>query len=194
MKTIKEDVTNEIIINKSRFITILTYIENKENIENKLSYYKNKYKDATHYCTAYILDNYEKCDDDKEPSGTAGIPILNTLKNNNLTNILCIVIRYFGGVKLGSGGLIRAYSNSTSEAIKKAEIVDLIDGYLVEITFDYDNTKVIDNILKDVIIGKKFSTNICYTFKISKDKYEEIENILKLKTKTIKKEPIQIVV
>ena len=108
MKSIQKEITSEIIINKSRFITILTNINDIDKVKEKLEEIKKKYKDATHYCYAYIINNHEKCSDNGEPSGTAGMPILNVLKQNDLTNILCVVIRYFGGIKLGAGGLIRA--------------------------------------------------------------------------------------
>ena len=145
MKTVKENIENEIIINKSRFITLLIKINNLDEIEKNLKEIKKKYKDATHYCYAYTIGNKEKCSDNGEPSGTAGIPILNVLKQNDLTNILCVVIRYFGGIKLGAGGLIRAYSTSASEALNKTNIVNLIKGYKIVIEFNYDNIKQIKN-------------------------------------------------
>ena len=128
MKSIQTEITSEIIINKSRFITILTNINDIDKVKEKLEEIKKKYKDATHYCYAYIINNHEKCSDNGEPSGTAGMPILNVLKQNDLTNILCVVIRYFGGIKLGAGGLIRAYSTSASEALNKAIITNIVNG------------------------------------------------------------------
>ncbi len=192
MKSINDEVINEIVINKSRFITVLCNINDKNEVNDKILEYKNKYKDATHYCYAYIVGGYSKCSDDGEPSGTAGMPILNVLQNNDLTNVLCVVIRYFGGIKLGAGGLVRAYSKCVSEAVNLAHISDLIDGYYIEIEFDYDNIKKIDYLLKDVLIDKKFGENIIYSFKISEDNYLEIESILKEKTNILKKESILI--
>lgn len=192
MKSIGREVVNEIVINKSRFITVLCNVNNKDEVNDKILYYKNKYKDATHYCYAYIIDSYSKCSDDGEPSGTAGMPILNVLQNNGLTNVLCIVIRYFGGVKLGAGGLVRAYSNSVSEAIRKTEIADLIEGYYIEIEFAYDYVKTIDYLLRNISIDKRFNESIIYSFKISKIDYLEIENALDSKTKILKKESILI--
>lgn len=179
MKTIKENIKNEIIINKSKFITVIEKINNINEIAEKLSNIKKTYKDATHYCYAYIIDNKEKCSDDNEPSGTAGIPILNVLKQNNLTNILCVVIRYFGGIKLGAGGLIRAYSSSTSEALKKTTISNIIDGYTITIEFPYKNIKQINYLLKDINIKKEFQTNVIYTFHIETKHFKKIENEIK---------------
>lgn len=178
MKTIKNTVTNEIIINKSRFITILTNINDITQIHDKLENIKKTYKDATHYCYAYIINNHEKCSDNGEPSGTAGMPILNVLKQNNLTNILCVVIRYFGGIKLGAGGLIRAYSSSTSEALNKATIANLVTGYNITIEFPYENLKQINYLLKDTNIKKTYETNITYNFNIEKTKLKQIESEL----------------
>ena len=178
MKSIKEKVINEIIINKSKFITVLTNINDINKIKEKLEDIKKTYKDATHYCYAYIINNHEKCSDNGEPSGTAGMPILNVLKQNNLTNILCVVIRYFGGIKLGAGGLIRAYSTSASEALNKANITNLVNGYNITIEFPYDNLKQIDYLLKNIDIKKTYQTNITYTFNIEKEKFNQIENEL----------------
>lgn len=189
MKSIKENITNEIIINKSRFITTLIKINNIDEIKNKLTEIQKTYKDATHYCYAYIINNKEKCSDNGEPSGTAGLPILNVLKQNNLTNILCIVIRYFGGIKLGAGGLIRAYSTSTSEALSKTKIVNLINGYNLTIEFPYENLKQINYLLKNIDIKKDYQTNITYNFNIEENKFKQIENELTklchIKTKKI---------
>lgn len=178
MKSIKEEVINEIIINKSKFITVLTNINDINKIKEKLEDIKKTYKDATHYCYAYIINNHEKCSDNGEPSGTAGMPILNVLKQNNLTNILCVVIRYFGGIKLGASGLIRAYSTSASEALNKASITNLVNGYNITIEFPYDNLKQIDYLLKNIDIKKTYQTNITYTFNIEKEKFNQIENEL----------------
>lgn len=188
MKSIQKEITSEIIINKSRFITIITNINDINKIKEKLEEIKKTYKDATHYCFAYIIQNHEKCSDNGEPSGTAGIPILNVLKQNNLTNILCVVIRYFGGIKLGAGGLIRAYSTSASEALKKATITTIVDGYNLTIEFSYDNLKQIDYLLKNIDIKKDYQTNITYNFNITLEKYKQIENeLIKLSKIKLKK-------
>ena len=178
MKSIQKEITSEIIINKSRFITILTNINDIDKVKEKLEEIKKKYKDATHYCYAYIINNHEKCSDNGEPSGTAGMPILNVLKQNDLTNILCVVIRYFGGIKLGAGGLIRAYSTSASAALNKAIITNLVNGYNITIEFSYNNLKQIDYLLKNIDIKKDYQTNIIYTFNITEEKLKQIESEL----------------
>lgn len=114
-------IENEIIIKKSKFIAKLYKINNLNEIDNVINDLKKEYKKATHICYAYIINGQEKAVDDGEPSGTAGKPILNVLQKRKLNEILVVVIRYFGGIKLGAGGLVRAYTKSASEIIKLLE-------------------------------------------------------------------------
>lgn len=124
MYIINKTIENEIIIKKSRFITKLYYVDDVNKANEILNDLKKEYKKATHICYGYIINGKERAVDDGEPSGTAGRPILNVLQKKNVTNILAVVIRYFGGVKLGSGGLSRAYTNSISEAFKLTEVIE----------------------------------------------------------------------
>ena len=112
-------IENEIIIKKSKFITKLYEIDNTDCISEIIDNLKKEYKKATHICYAYIVNGQEKAVDDGEPSGTAGRPILNVLQKRKENNKLVVVIRYFGGIKLGAGGLVRAYTKSASEILKK---------------------------------------------------------------------------
>lgn len=165
MYSIKNNVENTIEIKKSKFITKLYKIDNINEINSILEEINNEHKSSTHICFAYIVDGKEKCSDDGEPSGTAGLPILNILKKKNLTNILAVVIRYFGGIKLGAGGLVRAYSNAVVDALKETNIIELIEGYLIEAEFSYDQMKLIDYILTDKkIIEKIYDANVIYKF------------------------------
>ena len=149
MYSIKDNIENTIEIKKSKFITKLYRVNNIEEINTILNSVSNEYRDANHVCYGYIINGLEKCSDNGEPSGTAGLPILNVLKKKNLTNILAIVIRYFGGIKLGAGGLVRAYSNSAIEALKLTSNIELVEGYLIELEFSYDQVKLVDYILND---------------------------------------------
>ena len=137
MYSIKDNIDNTIIIKKSKFITKLYKINGVDEVNGIINDLKNEYKDATHICYAYIFNGMEKCNDDGEPSGTAGLPILNVLKYNNLNYILAVVIRYFGGIKLGVGGLVRAYSNSITDTLKICNIVELIYGLSIEISPEF---------------------------------------------------------
>lgn len=181
MYTIANNVKNTEIIKKSKFITYLYNINNLDEINNIINELKNEYKDSTHICYGYIFENKEKCFDDGEPSGTAGIPILNVLKKNNLTNVLAIVIRYFGGIKLGSGGLIRAYSNSIINALKLTKNIELTLGYLIEMEFNYENLKMVEYILCDKeIIKKEYIDNIVYSFYLSENELKFIPELEKI--------------
>ncbi|MDD2377661.1 MAG: YigZ family protein [Bacilli bacterium] len=188
MKTIDKHTINEIIINKSRFICLLYRINNETDVDEILSKVKKEYKDATHYCYAYIISNIKRFNDDGEPSGTAGMPILNVLENNDLDYILCIVVRYFGGIKLGAGGLVRAYTKAVTTTLNNTNIVTLHKGHKIIIEFNYDKTKLIDNLLKDIkIVDKEFLETIFYTILISDENYHSLENILQENSLTITK-------
>ena len=178
MNTLVTNKENTIVINKSKFICCLFIINNVDEVYEHLNSIRDKYEDATHYCYAYIIDNYKKCSDDKEPSGTAGLPILNVLEKNELTNVLCIVVRYFGGIKLGAGGLVRAYTSSVVSALNN-NIKKIVKGLEVEILFNYDKVKLIENILKNQITNKEFNVFITYKFIISYDDYDLIKDKLK---------------
>lgn len=186
MKSINKNIENEIIIERSKFITKLFKINTEDEAKEILNKLSNEYKDSTHICYAYIIGNIKRFNDDGEPGGTAGMPILNVLENNNLNYVLAVVIRYFGGIKLGAGGLVRAYSNSISECLKLSEINELVEGFMIEICFNYNNIDQINYLLKDIeIINKVFDNNITYEFKISNSKLLEIEE--KLNTLIINK-------
>ena len=179
MKTISKNIENEIIINKSRFICKLVKVYSEEDVMNALNNVKEEYKDATHYCYSYIINNTERFNDDGEPGGTAGMPILNVLKQNELNYVLCIVIRYFGGIKLGAGGLVRAYTKSASECLNNSTLKELKIGFSIKILFDYDKVRLIDYTLNNIDIkDKTFEDKITYTFDISNENYSKIKEIL----------------
>ncbi len=171
MKTVKCNSANEIIIKNSRFITLLFKIYDGDDITSIFNKVKEEYPKATHYCYAYITENYKKASDDGEPGGTAGMPMLNVLDKENMINTLAITIRYFGGIKLGAGGLVRAYSKSVREAIINGNLVDVEKGYKVIVTISYDMQKNLDYLLKDyLILNKEFLEKVIYTCLIPVDK------------------------
>lgn len=181
MFTIKNN-ESVIIINKSKFITNIFSVDNLDEINTYLDEIRNKYKDATHHCYAYILDNTKRFNDDNEPSGTAGMPILDCLEKNNLNHVLCIVTRYFGGIKLGAGGLVRAYSNSVSNAISNTQKLELVDGYQVSIIFSYNKTDEINKLLEGFkIIEKNFNNDVEYIVNIDSNIKEKLESICEIK-------------
>lgn len=165
MKSIKEITEHPLVIKKSEFICTLIPLNDENKINETIGFYKEKYKDATHNCIAYLVGTKERANDDGEPSGTAGLPMLNVLKKQELSNIIAIVTRYFGGIKLGAGGLTRAYSQAVAEALKEANIVEkhLIDVY--DVSLDYSFTKKFEHLLKvNAIdcINKEYSDQVTY--------------------------------
>lgn len=165
MKSVKTISEYKLIIKKSEFICTLIPVNDEKLIDETIQTYKEKYKDATHNCVAYIVGTKERANDDGEPSGTAGLPMLNVLKKQELTNIIAIVTRYFGGIKLGAGGLTRAYSQAVSQALKEAQIVEkhLVDLY--DITIDYSFTKKFEHLLKVnniICINKEYLDKVTY--------------------------------
>ena len=177
MQTIKENIVDKYEIKQSKFITLLYKINSIDDINMYLQEVKNNYKDATHYCYAYKFNGNQKFSDDGEPGGTAGLPIVEVLNKRDINNILCIVVRYFGGIKLGAGGLVRAYTKAVCNAIDKCQIIILDKGYLIRINLNYDEQKKYDYLFKDKIIKKEFNNQITYYIKISKDELEKINNI-----------------
>ena len=137
MPRIKEDITHTLEIKKSRFITYLHRTESEEDARDFIKFIKKKHPDATHHCTALIIGDLCRSNDDHEPAGTAGRPMLNVLFKQEMDQILAVVVRYFGGIKLGTGGLVKAYSDSVKEALDLATLttVSLWKEYIL--TFDY---------------------------------------------------------
>ena len=178
MFTIDNEYTFQYIIKKSKFIVKLIDINDNDNINILLDKIKKEYPKATHYCYAYVLKNYSKYSDDKEPTGTAGIPILNSVNNKNLCNVLCVVIRYFGGIKLGASGLIRTYGKVVRDSIDLCDLKPIIDYVIFNIKFDYDKLSYVDNILNDYIIDKYFNEKVEYKIKLPSNIYDEIINKL----------------
>lgn len=135
----------------SKFLSFLYPVTSVEEVKEYLTQLKKKYYDATHHCYAYII-GYDKetirMNDDGEPSSTAGKPIYGQLQSNDLTNVLLVVVRYFGGTKLGVSGLIKAYKESSAECIALAEIVEKQVKHKYNIYFAYEDMNVVMNILK----------------------------------------------
>lgn len=192
MYYINEITTNQIIINKSKFITTIIPIQNIEEANLNLTELRKKYFDATHNCYAYVIgDNYEiqKQSDDGEPQKTAGFPILDMIKKLNITNVLVVVTRYFGGTLLGASGLIKAYGESAKLAILKANLY--LKETLLETTipFNYKEYNQIKNLSYLIIINEVFSADVLTTIlikEIDKNKLiDYLENILKYKLDNI---------
>lgn len=148
MFTIVKDFRQEIVIEKSRFICTLKKVQSEAEAQDFIKAIKKEYWDATHNCSAYIVDEMaQRSSDDGEPSGTAGLPMLEVLRKNKLTNTAAVVTRYFGGIKLGAGGLVRAYTNSVAEAVKATGIAQKVLVSRFSFMYDLNDVGKILNIL-----------------------------------------------
>lgn len=180
--TIEKENSAEIVEKKSRFIANIYNVESKEDAEEKIKQIKKKYYDAKHHCFAFsiIEENgiIQKSSDDGEPSGTAGAPILNIIKSNNLQNVLIIVTRYFGGTLLGTGGLTRAYSEAAGKVVQQSELIQKEPGMEVNLEIDYnDNEKFKYYCQKNNvnIIKIEYAENILYKIELNEKEYKKIE-------------------
>lgn len=182
MNTIGKDVFVEQEINKSSFITYLKLVTTPLDAKNYIKEIKELHPNATHHVTAYLVGptgEHGHANDDGEPSGTAGLPVLDVFKKNDITNFVCIVVRYFGGIKLGAGGLVRAYSSSASLALKEAGTQPIINYQTLELTFNYSFMNIIENKLKNYeILSKDFTTNVTLTIKVPESDITTLKEIL----------------
>ncbi|MBR3288746.1 MAG: YigZ family protein [Lachnospiraceae bacterium] len=187
MRVILENKTAEIVEKKSRFIANIFYVESVETAEEKLAEIKKKYYDAKHNCFAYIIGtNGEqvKSSDDGEPQGTAGHPMLDILKGNELTNCIAIVTRYFGGTLLGTGGLVRAYSDSLKAAIALAEFSEIKTAYEVQFDLNYDDYGKVEKLVQNYnnsensiySLDKTFEDVVKLRYLVSQDIFDSFKN------------------
>lgn len=179
-KTIEGKVTAEVEEKKSRFIANMFYVESVEEAENCLKQIKKKYYDARHNCYAYVVKEeniIKKSSDDGEPSGTAGSPILNVIERNNLCNVIIIVTRYFGGILLGTGGLVRAYTEAATNAVNQAKIVEQENGLEVEFEVSYSDIekfKYYCNLKNIKIINITYTENVKIVIDLTEEEKNEI--------------------
>ena len=169
-----------LVINKSKFYASVYPITSEEEAKEYINKLEEKYADATHICTAYLLSSpkVEKANDDGEPSGTAGKPMLELLKKKGLDNVLLAVVRYFGGIKLGAGGLVRAYTNAGNLVLEKANVVEIIsvEEYQVVVDISIGN-KVMETIRQGggEVLSCKYTDKVEMTFiGYSVDKLKQI--------------------
>ncbi|MFP4286315.1 MAG: IMPACT family protein [Candidatus Izemoplasmataceae bacterium] len=177
MKSIKSNLYNQLSIKRSIFHTYCFQVHSLEMVEEYLHEIKTKHPDANHHCFAYILDKQtiQKYDDDGEPSNTAGLPMIEALKRYDLTDILCIVVRYFGGIKLGGGGLIRAYAKSVSQVLQLATFTVLTPVSLLKIMTPLATGGKYENFIREHthFIRTEYENDcMIYYVEIIKDHYE----------------------
>ncbi|MBC1962289.1 YigZ family protein [Listeria welshimeri] len=173
--TIQSDGKHEIIIEKSRFICHIMRATTESEAQTFIQTIKKEHRDATHNCSAYIIgenDQFQKAHDDGEPSGTAGVPMLEVLKKKKLKNIAVVVTRYFGGTKLGAGGLVRAYGSAVSETIQTIGIVECTLATIIKCSFAYSLVGKIENALEQKnyqINDKEFTDKVVFHVFVDND-------------------------
>lgn len=182
MKYLLKQVESKIVINKSEFVGILYPINTESDIDDALKDAKKRYPKATHYVTAWIRGEnaeYASSNDDGEPARTAGYPILEVLMHHNITDILCVSVRYFGGIKLGAGGLVRAYRSSVVETLNFASFYEKKLAKKYEITFPYHLVDVIEHLLGDSVnfVNKTYLDKVTYEVVFVDKNIDLLDNI-----------------
>ncbi len=176
---IRSEIISEIEIKKSKFFGILSPASSIEEAKEILSDVRKRYPNATHYCTAMIFDNIQRSNDDGEPSGTAGLPMLECLRHKNLNNVVMIVVRYFGGTLLGTGGLVKAYQQSTLAAIEKAVLTLPVEAGLYTVSVSYDLINRMEMLLRKEaeIRDRQYDEQVTFTYMSEKDLTRQIQEI-----------------
>lgn len=180
-----KNTNNEIVIKKSRFITHIKRTVSEEEAKDFIDEIKKEHKAANHNCSAYIIGKsalIQKADDDGEPQGTAGVPILEVLKKEELYNVTVVVTRYFGGIKLGGGGLIRAYSQSASAAVEAAGKVIEVPVVPLTVSLDYTFTSKFEHFLGNTeasIVSTDYTDKVTYLIHVKEKGADDIVNTLK---------------
>ena len=183
-RTIKEDGQVQEEIKKSRFICHAKRVYSEEDARDFITAIKKEHYKATHNCSAFIIgerSEIKRTSDDGEPSGTAGVPMLGVLENHNLTNVCVVVTRYFGGIKLGAGGLIRAYAGSVALAVKEIGIIEIKEQAGIAIQISYAQYQEYNNFLKEhtlMELDTNFTDQVDTMIYVDKEEKENIKAAL----------------
>ena len=184
MKSIKKAVRIEFEERKSKFIGYAKPISTKEEAEDFISMIREMHPDATHNCTVYrVIDNgqeYFKADDDGEPSGTAGKPMGEILTYMEVNNVVVVATRYFGGIKLGAGGLVRNYAKTAKLAVLEGEIVEFIERVECLLDFSYEKINEVETLLingNEELLNKDFNKRVTYRVKVSNETLEKLKEL-----------------
>lgn len=170
MYRIKQAFNHTIEIEKSKFITYLARVFSEEEAKEYITRIQKMHPNANHHCYAFVIGEHneiQRSNDNGEPSGTAGVPMLESLRKNNMQDTLAITVRYFGGIKLGAGGLIRAYSKSVSQALQEATLTQTLPTTRYELRFSYDLIGRMDYFFQEkniVIQQKDYDEDVCYQY------------------------------
>lgn len=183
-KTIQDTAQGLFTEKKSKFISYAIPVKSVEDVKTELEKYRKEYYDARHVCWAYMLGaerNEFRSNDDGEPSGTAGKPILGQINSNELTDILILVVRYFGGIKLGTSGLIVSYREAASEAIAASEIIEKTVDIDIRFKFEYPFMNDVMKVVKDlepVLLEQQYDMDCIMELRIRKALFEQLKSRL----------------
>ena len=178
MFRIKDIVEDEFTLNKSRFITYLKRVNTQQEAIDYIAQINKEHPKATHHCQAVLIaENTQSSNDDGEPSGTAGLPMLEILRKKNMELIVAVVVRYYGGVKLGAGGLIRAYSKGVNDALNSTTLYKVVNMDKYQVIVDYKYADQIEHLLSDKqLLEKDYQMQVSFIF-LNND--ENITNMIK---------------
>ncbi len=167
--TIQKPVVVEQEIKKSKFITYLEPVKTEDEAKEFIQAIKKEHFKATHHCSAYVIDQIERSNDDGEPASSAGLPMLQTLKGSSMNYVIAVVVRYYGGVKLGVGGLIRAYGSSVSQALEAAQLYEPLKVHRYAITFPYPSINDIEVHFEEEaeVLDREYGENVTYTIRLT---------------------------
>lgn len=197
MNSVLEEQISEIEIKKSRFICYLKNISSESEAKAYIAEIKHMHPTAAHHCSAYQVGTISRANDDGEPSQTAGMPMLNVLNHNQLVNTIAVVVRYFGGIKLGTGGLVRAYTDSVVSAIDEANIVPLTHGRRFTVKATYSDIDKIVHIIKGIKIKDyevDYGQSVIFKIECTEVKYDQLIEMLNNYNHLIKIENIEEII
>ena len=166
MYRIKDKASDEFVINKSTFITYLQRVNNEDEASDFINEIKKLHPKATHHCQAMLInESIQGSNDDGEPSGTAGLPMLEILRKKNMELIAAVVVRYYGGIKLGAGGLIRAYSKGVNDALSKTTLYKVLNMDKYKVTVGYPHADQVEHLLSEKeLLDKDYAMDVTFTF------------------------------
>ncbi len=194
MKTIQAPIVSEQVIQKSKFISYLFVVDSEAQAREYLSEIKKQHPKANHHCFAMVIDEIVRSNDDGEPASSAGVPMLQILQANQLNYVLAIVVRYFGGIKLGVGGLIRAYSSSVQLALEEAVILEKTIVREVDVAIDFDQLSIVETQLneKAIILDRSYSDKAHFKLEVYQlDILEELTNLSSGRLEIIDNKPVE---
>lgn len=182
-KTVSGIAESVTVIERSKFICLVSGVNSEEEAKNFIASTRKKYPQANHYCYAFVLGENgfnQKFSDDGEPHGTAGMPILTAIKGRGLINVVAVVVRYFGGIKLGTGGLSRAYGGAAAETLDKSDTVFLTDAEFFTLTLTYGQYKKISNLLSGIVVSTEYGGEVKVTVAVKTENGENVSFISKI--------------